>query len=77
MVTGYEILQKLTTRNYLAVLTATSFVAAVLWGILHPTDVADAIANPLITLLLGQFTVVVVLIYNFYFRKPQQKETTA
>jgi Na+/serine symporter len=76
MVQGYEILKKLTTRNYLAVVTATVFLGVVWYGVTHPELTQTALENPLITYILGTFTAVVLLIYNFFFRKPQAKEST-
>ena len=71
-----ELLVKLTARNYLAIITSTALVFAVVFGLMKPTQVADAIANPLITYIMGQFGAVVVMVYVFYFRKPQKKEST-
>lgn len=72
-----EIIKKLTTRNYLAVLTGTGLVGLVGYGVLHPTAAADAISQPLIAYLLGQFTTAAALVYAFYFRKAQSKESVA
>jgi len=49
---------------------------SVIYGIIFPTSVAEAIANPLITYIMGQFGVVAVMVYVFYFRKPQKKESS-
>lgn len=76
MVTGYEILKKLTTRNFLATVTASVFLAAVWYSVTHTEVVQVALENPLITYILGTFNAVILLIYNFYFRKPQSKEAT-
>lgn len=75
MVQGYEILKKLTTRNYLAVVTATVFLAVVWYGVTHVEQVQTALDNPLVTYILGTFTAVVLLMYQFYFRKPTSAET--
>lgn len=70
-----KLLEKLTARNYLAIITSTALIFAVVYGITNPTTVATAIANPLITFIMGQFGTVAVMVYVFYFRKPQAKES--
>ena len=69
-----KLFEKLTARNYLAIITSTALVFAVIYGLTKPGEVADAIANPLITYIMGQFGTVVVMVYVFYFRKQPAKE---
>lgn len=74
---NYEkILAKITSRNYLAIITGTTLMFAVLYGLTNPTTVTTAIANPLLTYIMGQFGTVAVMVYVFYFRKPQKKDST-
>jgi len=70
-----RLFEKLTARNYLAIITSTALVFAVIYGLTKPDEVADAIANPLITYIMGQFGTVVVMVYVFYFRKQPAKES--
>lgn len=69
------ILAKLTARNYLAVVTSTALIIAVIYAMINPTVVSTALKDPLVAYIFGSFNVVVVLVYQFYFRKPQSKES--
>ncbi|MBI5697109.1 MAG: hypothetical protein HZC29_01100 [Thaumarchaeota archaeon] len=66
--------EKLTTRNFIAIATILTFLGSVAYTIVYHPEMTE---NPLFTYLLGQFSTVVGLIYYFYFRKPQSKESTA
>lgn len=68
------LVKKLTTRNFIAISTVLTFLGAVGYTIVYHPEITE---NPLFTYLLGQFSTVVGLIYYFYFRKPQSKESTA
>jgi hypothetical protein len=68
-----EILKKLTVRNLIAVGTVSAFLAVVYRLLTGGVEVTD---SPVLMMLLGQFSTVVGLIYYFYFRKPQSKEST-
>lgn len=70
-----EILKKLTTRNYIAVLLTTLLGYTVYEGINNPEIVTVALENPLVTYIMGTFTSGVMLVLYFYFRKPQTKES--
>lgn len=69
-----KLFEKLTARNYLAIITSTALVFTVIYGLMKPDEVAKAIAEPLITYIMGQFGIVVVMVYVFYFRKQPAKE---
>lgn len=60
-----SILDKLTTRNFLATATGTTFLAAISYIILKQPELLE---NPIITGLLGAFTTLTALVYQFYFR---------
>lgn len=59
------ILAKLTTRNYLAVATATAFLGSVAYVIVKQPELLE---NPIVTGILGAFTTLTALVYQFYFR---------
>ncbi len=59
------ILDKLTTRNFLALGTGITF-----WGLLAYILVLkiELLENPIVTGMLGSFLTVTALVYQFYFR---------
>jgi len=59
------ILEKLTSRNFLAVGTGTTFLGSVGFVI---TQNPELLENPLVTGILGAFTTLTALVYQFYFR---------
>ena len=71
-----ELLKKLTTRNYIAVLLTTLLGYAVYKGLNDPELVDVALDNPLITFIMGTFTASVTTVVYFYFRKSQEKESS-
>jgi len=60
------ILEKLTTRNILALGTGATFLGTVAYVV---TQSPGLLENPLVTGILGAFTTLTVLVYQFYFRK--------
>ena len=60
------ILEKLTTRNILALGTGATFLGIVAYVV---TQGSELLENPLVTGILGAFTTLTVLVYQFYFRK--------
>ena len=60
-----NILDKLSSRNFLAVGTGTTFLAMVYYLI---TQNPELLTNPIVTGLLGAFTTLTALVYQFYFR---------
>ena len=60
------ILEKLTTRNILALGTGATFLGTVAYVV---TQSPELLENPLVTGILGAFTTLTVLVYQFYFRK--------
>lgn len=69
------VMQKLTTRNFIAIATVLTFLGCVGFSVTHTSAVMVALENPLVTYILGTFTAVVLLVYNFFFRKSQSKES--
>jgi len=61
-----DILEKLTTRNILAVGTGATFLGVVTHLV---TQNPELLENPLITGILGAFTTLTALVYQFYFRR--------
>ena len=59
------ILEKLTTRNAAAIGTIGTFLGLTSHVIVNNPTLLE---NPIVTGLLGVFTTVTVLIYQFYFR---------
>lgn len=70
-----KVMEKLTTRNLIAIATVFTFLSIVSYGVVNTAVVMVALENPLVTYILGTFTGVVVLVYNFFFRKTQAKES--
>lgn len=60
-----SILEKLTTRNFLACATGTTFLGLVTHLILNGTALLE---NPVVTGLLGIFGTLTALVFQFYFR---------
>jgi hypothetical protein len=60
-----EILDKITSRNFLAVATGTTFLGSI-WFILFQQP--ELLENPIITAIMGAFTTLTALVYQFYFR---------
>lgn len=62
-------LEKLTSRNFLAVGTALTG-----WGLLTYvlTQKVELLDNPVVTALLGSFITLQVLVYQFYFRRAEE-----
>lgn len=60
-----SILDKLTSRNFLAVGTGSVFLGAVYHLI---TVNPELLENPIVTGILGAFTTLTALVYQFYFR---------
>lgn len=60
-----KILDKLTSRNFLAVATGTTFLGSI-WYILFERP--ELLENPIITAIMGAFTTLTALVYQFYFR---------
>jgi len=57
---------KITTRNFLASGTGVTFLTSVIYVI---TQNPELLENPLVTGILGAFTTLTALVYQFYFRK--------
>lgn len=70
------LLNKLTTRNLVALMTAFTLNYEVIYATTHVTEVLKALENPLVTFILGTFNTVVIMVFIFYFRKSQSKEST-
>lgn len=67
---------KFTTRNILANGTIGVFLWAIVYGVLNIEKVAKAIeGSSVLALLLGVFVAIVPIVYYFYFRKTQAKES--
>lgn len=66
------ILKKLTTRNIIANGTVGVFLYVIYYIIVQNPQLLE---NSVATMLLGQFTMAVGLVYYFFFRKPQSKES--
>ena len=62
------IIEKLSTRNFLAVATGTTFLGSVGFVI---TQNPELLENPIVTGILGAFTTLTALVYQFYFRKSE------
>ena len=60
-----SILDKLTSRNFLAVSTGSVFLGVIYHLI---TANPELLENPIVTGLLGAFTTLTALVYQFYFR---------
>ena len=60
-----NILDKLTSRNFLTVGTGTTFLGIVYYLI---TVNPELLENPIVTGILGAFTTLTALVYQFYFR---------
>jgi fluoride ion exporter CrcB/FEX len=60
-----NILEKLTSRNFLAVATGSVFLLIVYHLI---TENPELLENPIVTGMLGAFTTLTALVYQFYFR---------
>ena len=60
-----SILDKLTSRNFLAVSTGVTFLGLIAYII---TQNQELIENPIVTAFLGSFTTLTALVYQFYFR---------
>ena len=68
------IFRKLTTRNTLSLGTAGVFLYVVFYVVTVDSSPTE---NPVVMLLLGQFSTVIGMIYIFYYRKTQSKENTS
>jgi len=72
-----DIQKKLTTRNFLATGTVGVFLWMLVYGTLNIDKVITALeSSSLLSALLGSFLTIIPIIYYFYFRKPQKKEST-
>ena len=60
-----SILDKLTSRNFLTVGTGLTFLGTVTYLI---TQNPELLENPIVTGILGAFTTLTALVYQFYFR---------
>jgi fluoride ion exporter CrcB/FEX len=60
-----NILDKLTSRNFLTIATGTTFLGVVYYLI---TENPTLLENPIVTGILGAFTTLTALVYQFYFR---------
>lgn len=60
-----NILDKLTSRNFLTVGTGITFLGVVYYLI---TENPTLLENPIVTGILGAFTTLTALVYQFYFR---------
>lgn len=69
------ILDKITTRNFIALSMVGTLVYAVIKALNSPDMVSVALENPLITYIMGTFTSGIMLVLYFYFRKSQAKES--
>ena len=71
-----NISNKFTTRNILANGTIGVFLWSIVYGVLNIDKVAKAIeSSSVLSLLLGVFVGIVPIVYYFYFRKTQTKES--
>lgn len=71
-----DILKKLTVRNLLSIGTIGTFLWAIVYGILNIDKVSRALeSSSLLSAFAGSFLTIVPIIYYFYFRKPQAKES--
>jgi len=66
-----SILEKLTSRNFLAVSTGSVFLY-IIYNLI--TVNPDLLENPIITGLLGVFGTLTALVYQFYFRTSGNQE---
>ena len=69
------VLDKLTTRNILALSIIGMLDYAIYKALNSPEMVTIALENPLVTYIMGTFTSGVMLVLYFYFRKSQAKES--
>jgi fluoride ion exporter CrcB/FEX len=60
-----SILDKLTSRNFLAVGTGSTFLGLLAFIV---TQAPELVENPIVTAFLGAFTTLTALVYQFYFR---------
>ena len=65
------ILEKLTTRNTLAIGTGATFLGIIAYII---TQAPELVENPIVTGFLGAFTTLTTLVYQFYFRRANPEE---
>jgi hypothetical protein len=73
-----EILKKLTVRNALATGTIGVFLWTIIYGVLNIDKVSQALeSSSLLSAFAGSFLTIVPIVYYFYFRKPQAKESTS
>ena len=70
-----DILTKLTARNYLATITGSALIFCVVYGLTNTVEALEALENSLVTYIFGQFGAIVLMVYVFYFRKSQTKES--
>lgn len=71
-----DILDKLTVRNFLALSTIGVFLWGIVYGIQNIDTVAKALeSSSLLSAFVGSFLTIVPIVYYFYFRKPQKKES--
>jgi len=68
------VLEKLTTRNFLGVGTGTTFLGIISYIILENPELLE---NPIVTGLLGAFTTLTALVYQFYFRSAGSPDNEA
>ena len=81
MVSGYEVLKKLTVRNTLALSTCGVFLYLTYTAVTNPSElikIAEQNTGWAVSgaILVGTLVAKVSDIYQFFFRKPQAKETT-
>ena len=65
-----EVLDKITSRNFIAVATVTTFLGSI-WFILF--EQPELLENPIITAIMGAFTTLTALVFQFYFRASGSK----
>jgi len=81
MISGYEVLKKFTVRNTLALATCGVFLHLTYTSVTNPTELINIAENNTGwavsgAILVGTLVAKVSDIYQFFFRKPQNKETT-
>lgn len=64
-----ELLEKITTRNLISLMSASTLMFSVIYALTNTTVVLTALENPLVTFILGTFNTVVVMVFVFYYRK--------
>ena len=72
-----SIMDKATTRNILSVSTVGVFLWAIVYSTMNIEKVSRVVeSSSLISAFIGGFMAIIPIVYYFYFRKAQEKESS-